>query len=613
MPGTGMLTDISLGNLDARWRDVCGAFQIGAYVAHSNVNVKTVYQPPVEPAFVSWVVMWQESDGTLKMSFTQVDGDVAHYPPTYNMAIPGVRYYLKTFRSDDGGATWQDMHCDELQDQLTSANSHAHYARCIERPDGSLLRVLQCSDKQVKFDKWPGPCDFSYRRDLEHLFFPFERKFRTDPYHPRHTLVQQSRDGGMTWQTCHQGKPGTWKNMFRPLADGSLCATGTCDDHKEFALYESTDGGATWSDPVTFLPDTCTTRCSGYTEENDLVEISDGRLLIVHRSANSRSWQSIVRRRGSDRGPGAGRYELESFGPVPIGDDIGQPFLHKSDDGTLWHCGGAGAIWATLDEGTTWQKVVTPRNLYYPQLLETRPGHIMSLSQYGIGDDAFPHFFDSSIRQVDFDFERRVVIEQKVGDETSIMLAKDANLRDLHMHVEARLGYAVSFLFHASADAGTYHAYRVELSDRVDDHAPDWEGHFFKVMHSIVKVVDGRENILWSRGFGRQARGGWVEMQVKVDGDLIQGAFRTLHTAQRSIYHTEPYYISVRDGDLDGGTVGLRAEAIPAFSASPAAFRNLAVYDQPMMMRDHWRQENAPTIFGTSTAFESDRSRGEAD
>ncbi len=607
-----MLTETFLGNLDERWHQVCGAWQTAQQITHSNVQVKIAYQPPSEPAFVSWVVMWQEADGTLKMSFTQVNGDVAHYPPTYNMAVPGVEYVLKTLKSSDHGATWQDMNCDELLDQLNSGNSHEHYARCLQRPDGSLLRILQWSNPEVKLDSWPRANDYAYNPDFEHLPWPFQPRMRQDPYYPKHCFVQESFDGGMTWQTCYSGKTGVWMNMFRLLADGNLCATVTAGDNRDdFVLYESSDWGRTWSGPAVALPELCRKLCDRYTEENDLIETSNGGLLIVHRCANSLPFQSIIRRSAP------GKYELESFSPMVIGDNIGQPFLHKGSDGTIWHCGGSGAIWATLDEGENWQKVFTPGNLYYPQLLETRPGHIMSLSHYRIGDDAFPHYFDSAIRQVEFDFERCGIIRQSAGryplgsaNETSILLAKDTKLRDLHMHVEAQMGYAVSLLFHADADAKSYYAYRVELTDRVDNYQEDWDGHFRKLMHSIVKVVDGKETILWQRGFGRQVSGGWIEMQVKVDGDLIQGAFRAIDTAGRTTRHTEAYYVSVRDSELAAGTVGLRAEAVPPYLTGPAAFRNIQVYDSPMMIRDLWRHESLLPGAGKSTALESDGGRG---
>ena len=64
-----------------------------------------------------WAILWKETDGTLKLSFTEAGGDPATWPPSYNPNRAGVAYYLKTIVSKDEGSTWADTDWREVLDK----------------------------------------------------------------------------------------------------------------------------------------------------------------------------------------------------------------------------------------------------------------------------------------------------------------------------------------------------------------------------------------------------------------------------------------------------------------------------------------------------------------
>ena len=92
----------------------------------SHVQKRDIYRSSLEPSFVCWAILWNESGGALKLSFTEAAGDQAAWPPTYNFNSGDIEYYLKTLVSRDGGKTWADTGWREDLAPLWEVNPDHH-------------------------------------------------------------------------------------------------------------------------------------------------------------------------------------------------------------------------------------------------------------------------------------------------------------------------------------------------------------------------------------------------------------------------------------------------------------------------------------------------------
>ena len=106
----------------------------------SNVKKRNIYRSPEEPSFVCWPILWKESDGTLKVSFTEATGDMAGWPPVYNFNSNKLEYYLKTLISENLGETWKDTGRRENLDPFWVRNSDHHIRHVFQIQDGTILR-----------------------------------------------------------------------------------------------------------------------------------------------------------------------------------------------------------------------------------------------------------------------------------------------------------------------------------------------------------------------------------------------------------------------------------------------------------------------------------------
>lgn len=69
------------------------------------------------------------------------------------------------------------------------------------------------------------------------------------------------------------------------------------------------------------------------------------------------------------------------------------------------------------------------------------------------------------------------------------------------------------------------------------------------------------------------APGSWVRLQLKADGDILQGAV-----------NTDPaVYVSARDTAFAAGRIGVFTDA------ASAAFKNVLLWKEPRLIRHHWR------------------------
>ena len=69
--------------------------------------------------------------------------------------------------------------------------------------------------------------------------------------------------------------------------------------------------------------------------------------------------------------------------------------------------------------------------------------------------------------------------------------------------------------------------------------------------------------------------GDWLQIQVKVSGDLIQAAARKSKGQPAT-------YVGARDASYSSGRVGLMTER------STGAFKNVCVWDKALMIREMW-------------------------
>ncbi len=553
--------DVPYHNQTGQW--IVGEEQIEVY----NIQHTEVYRSPQEPSFVCWVVLWREADGTLKCAFTEASGDPARWPPTYNFNEPGIEYYTKTFISKDQGQTWTDTGWKEPQDPLWVINPDHHWRRTVVMPDGTLLRLMPHTVEGIVED---GKLTV-YHEELEgqqhnswSKMFPFTEEAAV--VHPKRMAIWRSADGGESWEEvfCDAASP-FWGSCLLLCEDGRLVTVGAMSRMSGgVGIRESYDEGRSWSQPCLVVPAEGEFADIQLGEENEVVELSDGRLLLVCRTDNAEHFVQAYLTRTAP-----GQYEASDirFAPMP---HSGYPFLLKCSDGSIWYAG-HGSHFVTLDGGVTWQEHHICSS-YYPQMIEIEPGCILNVTQQSIGDNAFPHTQDAAIGQTRFCYRRADILEQR---DASIPLAltvlegppSSENRLRVWVRAEGRSGVAFRVQPGPSPD---YYTYMLELDTPENEEAK--AGTMMDAFHLIGKVTGGQMQVLRRRYLGEIAVGEWVQMQVRTDGDLLQGA----------THHNAPYYLSIRDSSLSQGGIGL------VTAASLGAFKVLEVLAPTQLIREGW-------------------------
>ncbi len=97
------------------------------------------------------------------------------------------------------------------------------------------------------------------------------------------------------------------------------------------------------------------------------------------------------------------------------------------------------------------------------------------------------------------------------------------------------------------------------------------DGH---AMAALARVDDGQLTVLRAVWLPYIPRGSWAPMQVKVTGDLLQGAVK---------WGSDPIYVGARDSTYTWGHVGLFTDQ------STAAFKDFYAWSSPQMIRDLWQ------------------------
>jgi len=371
------------------WLTVAVATSAGGapmIVTASDVERHVVYHSPSTPGYTCWVSAWLTSDGGLRLAFHQATGpltgrplarkdvrEALGWPPAglsvgYDMT--GTVQQIITLDSRDGGKTWAQVAAEPFH---TPMNGVVSGYRALRETDS----VMRCV--------WG-------------MYLPYYDV-------PQTGYLQRSTDGGLTWGPpillADPAKGIPIPKSIRQLRDGRVVAIGgyipLSDEvatfrqglaHIETALWWSHDGGATWSEPQVVLA-----KADGVspTEESDLAELPDGRLLLINRTNAPDRWQVIMAPRGDG-------YEVVSRAQAPF-PHSGMPDVLCTREGVALHVATSN-VSATTDGGKTWQDLGfgTP---YYPVSVQLPDGRIVTAGHRG-SDDPYDGSVDQQIEALTF-------------------------------------------------------------------------------------------------------------------------------------------------------------------------------------------------------------------
>jgi len=562
-----------------------GQWSVGpASVEVYDIEDRDIYQPSQEPGFVCWVILWQEADGTLKCGFTEASGDPALWPPSYNFNSPGIDYYTKTLVSHDGGETWTDTGWQEPQDPRWIRNPDHHWRRTVVMPDGSLLRLMPHTIEGLVEKSRTYVYDESLE-GKEHdglpKGFPFRKHDDVMTYAKR-TAIWRSTDGGKSWNEifCDPDSQFFGSGFLR-CQDGHLVTVGTVylpeshEGSEGVDICESLDGGESWSQPRRVIRAEGEFKEVKFTEENDVVELPDGRLLVVCRTSGQTDYgvQAYLTRTGP------GEYEATDIKFTPM-FHASNPILLQCSDGTIWFAGDGGSQFVTVDEGGSWQELPICET-YYAQMVEVAPGRLLNITQYQIGDDAFPHRHDASIRQTSFSYRRADMIEQSNAEASLALSVIDVPpSKDTHLHASVRADGCSGLAFRIQPDAAEYYVYMLQIEpEEAGEVKP---GQSVDAFHLLGKVSGGQMTTLRRRYIGEIELGEWLQMQVRTQGELLQVALA--QEGQNHRARKRAFYLSMREQSLSQGGIGL------VTVSSTGAFKSLEVAPSSQLIRDTWWQ-----------------------
>ena len=518
-----------------RCRTVGGAWRVRQEIEMYDLRERDIYHSPEEPGHLRWCDLVKGKDGVLQASFSQLSGNLGLEPSYRPCHWRDDKVWLERYKEhrmrigpEDAISTTKAerpklLSFDNGQTWLSPEEADRPFVRDESRRGGTGYRNLYCRDGRI-------------------LSTPTQREWRSDggKYHQYLLGIRESTDKGKTYT------PVQW-----------VAPEGT--DPK--MLNESS-------------------------EESAMVELDDGRILVMIRCDPGRPLQTYLTR------VAPGKYEatVPTLLPMP---HSGFPELLQCADGVIWYWGLDGH-WYTANEGKTWRPTAKRLSQYYGRMIDVDDDTIVCVTQYNIGDSPYPYWYDSSIRMYRFNWRRSGILEQKKdGVRFARAIQKEDELGDVHARAEVRLDGADGIMFRVSADGKSCYAFLVILSDHplygtyfppevqqevvaANYTAGDTYGSGLGwPMAVIVRVDKGDVAVLRGmRVFDKPTKGTWSQMQVKVCGDLIQAAVKIKGPA---------VYVGVRDHALSSGTVGFFADR------STGAFRNLEVWHKPQMMRHLWK------------------------
>ncbi len=357
-------------------------------VTATDVRRFPVYHSPHTPGYTCWAGVLLMPDGSLMVTFNQATGpltgrpsappevlEVLSWPPRgksgYDMT--GTSQQNTRVRSTDGGETWQVVHAEPWHSPMNGGMG-SHTQAVLS--DGTIVRGV-----------WGQ-------------YLPF--------YDVPHTgYLQRSGDEGRTWTppqvVMDPDRFMVFPKRLRALRDGRLAMVGAFSELSpqartrgdwcrglKLSMWLSGDGGETWSAPIAIMPPQEGVQLS---EEADLAELADGRLLFVHRAdAPPSRWQSVLE-------PDGEGYRVASAGPAPF-PHSGCPEMLWAREKVALHLATSGISW-TADAGESWQDLDTGGTGYYPSSVQLPDGRIFCVFHRG-SDNPYDGSVDQEIQAMTF-------------------------------------------------------------------------------------------------------------------------------------------------------------------------------------------------------------------
>lgn len=526
----------------ARWNARGGDWQVTSDIDIFDLEERDIYQSPEEPGHLAWVGLWKENNGIVKTCFAQITGNVGLEPS-----------YRPWYGRGKSPQAWQQF-CEEHQMRLgpedAVTTTKAEYPTLLSRDNGDTWENLGPDQKPR------GPnLRFVYASDG--------------------TLV----NNGIANLRCRDGRivSTPWIRQWR--RDGE-----TLYDQYLLGIRESTDNGKTWTPTQWIKPDGIDAGLLEETsEESAMVELDDGRILMVIRCDPGRPCQTYLTR------VGPGKYEATPPTRLPM-PHSGMPELVRGGDGVIWNWQIDGH-WYTEDDGKTWRKAPFRFWSYYGKMIEAAPNQILCMTQYRVHDSPYPYWYDGAIRMVRFSWRRSGVLGQTDADQPIALCTKDDTaLGDMHFRSDVRIDGASGLAFRVQPDGKSFYCLAIVLPG-----SPVYARYFppevqaevvaanytaaddvttaaGEPMLVIARVQDDTLAVLRGMRLKYIPRKSWVRLQVKLTGDLIQGAVNT----------DPPTYVGARDEKFESGRVGLFTDT------STGAFKNLYLWPSPQMIRNNW-------------------------
>ena len=542
----------------------------------SNVKKRNIYRSPEEPSFVCWPILWKESDGTLKVSFTEATGDMAGWPPVYNFNSNKLEYYLKTLISENLGETWKDTGWRENLDPFWVRNSDHHIRHVFQIQDGTILRNYCHALDGVTENGHRIIYDESKTMET----FPFT--LRDAEVHPKFTSTWKSADGGRTWEEIHinRAEPSFFASGIHPLRSGSIIATGGCGGNR-IAITESWDGGRTWSPLQCFGNDRDPIAPEGLSEEMDFVELQDGRLLLIVRTCGMGiNHQQMYLSRDK-----SGRWHASEPSTRPQFPLSGYPYMYRACDETIFYYDDT-ALRYTCDDGETWHSLPLGY-AYYGQLVEATPGHIVSITQMNIGDCAYPWKHDTAMMQTSFDYRRTGVVEQtEAAGSAATATLGETQYGDFHLYAQIRADGETGLIFSADGDSYWFAALVIPCNKfRAPGKAEKGEQDSALV---LGRCEAGRITVLRRVYTSKIAPGSWIEMQIDRKGNILKAAVKFSNEDWST--GKFPAVYNVLCGDFGKGKIGLFT------NRSTGAFRNVRIGTGGLDIRSNWYSSEEAAI-----------------
>ncbi len=547
-PGKAAYEESFVGASNARWTHASGDWAFEERAQLFDIRVDEIYRSPEEPSHVAWVGLWKQKDGSARISFAEVKGNPAldpSYVPTYGRGRTEESW--RAFIKDYGMGFWPFV-----EGNKTTTIVHP---TLVSKNGGDTWKNLG-----INMEPRGGNLRFAVAKNGDFI------------NHGMATIV--CRDGrlvaapGADWWIKQRKADGAW------LQSDILCV-----------VAESLDNGKTWSEWQQLKPEGSDPQIIKDThEEVAMVELADGRIMVIVGSGGSPVLTYLTR-------IGPGKYEASVPRVLPM-PHTGMPELARCSDGAIWFWGISGH-WYTLDDGKTWYRLPQVFTSYYGKMTDVGPDRILCVTQKGTGDSPYPWFYDASVEATRFRYRRIGIATQKdPAARLAVTKRNDQSFKDLHLRAKIRLDKADGVAFRMSADGKSGYLFAVvmpgsEAYDRwfAEKTQPDIlsaleisERYVYaqgSPMAVIARLDNGALKVL--RGVKCNAKkGNWLQLQVKVTGDLIQGA---VHVGTDI---DNPRYAGTRDKTYASGTIGLMSDQ------SQGEFKEVAAWAKPLMMRDLW-------------------------